>query len=158
MYDAHLINLLTLEKVSFQFLPELSVEPESQFHAIASMGRNTPHYHFTGAEDTIKFTLNWVAYHHTDPDQNDRTYVIKQCKTLEAWSKNNGDHAAPPVVKLVWGDIFQDSEFIVVSAKYTLKTFSKPHNLKPIVATQDVVLKRVSDENLTTSKIRSWQY
>ena len=79
------------EKVSFQ--------GESTWAVINSMGRNTPMYHFTGAESIIQLNISWYCDDPANPAD-----VIAKCKLLEAWSKGNGYISAPPILKLNWGD------------------------------------------------------
>ena len=151
------------EKVSFQ--------GESTWAVINSMGRNTPMYHFTGAESIIQLNISWYCDDPANPED-----VIAKCKLLEAWSKGNGYISAPPILKLNWGDseLFKDELFILTAATYELsnwrgsvkqydrktKELVLPKgyvdtNLLPAMATQELIFRRVSATNLTHGDIIS---
>ena len=151
------------EKVSFQ--------GESTWAVINSMGRNTPMYHFTGAESIIQLNISWYCDDPANPAD-----VIAKCKLLEAWSKGNGYISAPPILKLNWGDseLFKDELFILTAATYELSNWrgtAKQYdrktkelvlpkgyvdtNLLPAMATQELIFRRVSATNLTHGDIIS---
>lgn len=151
------------EKVSFQ--------GESTWAVINSMGRNTPMYHFTGAESIIQLNISWYCDDPANPAD-----VIAKCKLLEAWSKGNGYISAPPILKLNWGDseLFKDELFILTAATYELsnwrgsvKQYDRKTNelvlpkgyvdtnLLPAMATQELIFRRVSATNLTHDDIIS---
>ena len=151
------------EKVSFQ--------GESTWAVINSMGRNTPMYHFTGAETVIQMNISWFCDDPANPAD-----VIAKCKLLEAWSKGNGYISAPPILRLNWGDseLFKDELFILTAATYELSNWrgSVKHydkdtkqlalrkgyletNLLPAMATQELIFRRVSAHNLTHNDIIS---
>lgn len=151
------------EKVSFQ--------GESTWAVINSMGRNTPMYHFTGAESIIQLNISWYCDDPANPAD-----VLAKCKLLEAWSKGNGYISAPPILKLNWGDseLFKDELFILTAATYELsnwrgsvkqydrktKKLVLPKgyvdtNLLPAMATQELIFRRVSTTNLTHGDIIS---
>jgi hypothetical protein len=127
---------------------------ESSWASIKSMGRNTPMYHYTGAEDIIQINISWYCDDPNNPEE-----VINKCRLLEAWTKSNGYIQAPPVLFIQWGnsDMFKDQEFILTSATYTLSNFNNAFYTKdglvdgkllPSVATQELIFKRVSSTNL----------
>ena len=151
------------EKVSFQ--------GESTWAVINSMGRNTPMYHFTGAESIIQLNISWYCDDPANPAD-----VLAKCKLLEAWSKGNGYISAPPILKLNWGDseLFKDELFILTAATYELSNWrgtAKQYdrktkelvlpkgyvdtNLLPAMATQELIFRRVSTTNLTHGDIIS---
>ena len=151
------------EKVSFQ--------GESTWAVINSMGRNTPMYHFTGAESIIQMNISWFCDDPANPAD-----VLAKCKLLEAWSKGNGYISAPPILKLNWGDseLFKDELFILTAATYELSNWrgtAKQYdrktkelvlptgyvdtNLLPAMATQELIFRRVSATNLTHNDIIS---
>lgn len=147
--------------IKLPFIPkELKYSPTSHFAVIKPMGRNTPLYHFTGAEDKLDFEIDWYSFN------DDRMDVITNCRILEALSKGDGYEGKPHRVILQWGDndkLFKDHTFIVVSAPYVLTQFSKGHinadkvlvrtSMMPVQARQTVTLARVADDNLTHLEI-----
>lgn len=158
--------------IELQTYPEkVSFQGESTWAVINSMGRNTPMYHFTGAESVIQMNISWFCDDPANPAD-----VIAKCKLLEAWSKGNGYISAPPILKLNWGDseLFKDELFILTAATYELsnwrgsakqydpktKQLANPTgyvdtNLLPATATQELIFRRVSATNLTHQDIVS---
>lgn len=138
----------------------LEFQGETSWAAIKSMGRNTPMYHFTGAEDVIQFNISWFC---DDPEHLDE--VVNKCRFLEAWTKANGYQASPPVIQIQWGnsEIFKDHFYILTSATYTLENFNDfirvgqrkgaDGQLLPSTATQELIFKRVSATNLSWNDI-----
>lgn len=133
---------------------------ETTWATIKSMGRNTPMYHYTGSEDIIQFNISWYC---DDPDNP--AEVITKCRLLESWTKSNGYQAAPPLLKIQWGNstMFRDQLYILTSATYTVKDFrnaartrvkgsviiQEDLDLYPASATQELIFKRVSDHSLS---------
>lgn len=143
----------------------LEFKGETSWAAIKSMGRNTPMYHFTGAEDVVQFNISWFC---DDPNHLDE--VVNKCRFLEAWTKANGYQASPPVIQIQWGnsEIFKDHYYILTSATYTLENFNDyirvngnerkdlkaaDGRLLPSSATQELIFKRVSATNLSWNDI-----
>ena len=140
--------------------PSIDFRGETTWATIKSMGRNTPMYHFTGAEDIIQFNVSWYCNDPENPEE-----VINKCRLLEAWTKANGYQSAPPIVKIEWGDsgIFDNHYYILTSATYTLKNFQNGYRIRvpgkpatfgngrllPAAATQELIFKRVSAYNLS---------
>lgn len=139
-----IVDLKTLNSLILQNIPpEVSVEPNSNWVALSSLGRNLPGYQFTGAEDTIKFDITWYC------DDESREDVIRKCKWLEALSKPDGYDREPPLVQFIFGDLFRDSKFIVVDAPYKIGLFDRNYGLLPHYATQSLTLKKWASKNPT---------
>lgn len=149
--DIFLIDTFSGESLRLPFIPkELKYNPESNFKAIASMGRNNPLYHFTGAEDSLEFEIDWFA------EKEDRSDVIKRCKWVEALSKNDGYNNPPPAVILHWNTVmFSDSLWLVTAAPYKMTDFQAHKKMLPQQAYQQVTLKRITEANMTGSQILS---
>lgn len=144
----YILDLVTLKRLYFQGLPmEIEVSGESNWATLATMNRNNPFYHFTNSEDILKFTLSWFA---NVEEQDD---VLRKCKWLRALSKADGDNKRPHHIQLSFGSLFKAGEFIVAEANYTLKLFHRDLGMLPRLATQEVVLKRVTEKNLTYSDL-----
>ena len=99
---------------------ELSVNPQSYWVSVKSMGRNNPFMMYTGGEDTISFDISWYV-----SDPNNREEVIAKCKLLESWTKANGYLYAPPTLNILWGTsgLFDNDTFILESAPLVLTHF-----------------------------------
>ena len=161
--------------LAFQTVPkEIDFQNESTWAVINSMGRNTPMYHFTGAETQIQMNISWYCDDKTNPQE-----VVTKCRLLEAWSKANGYMAGPPVLRLQWGrsDLFSDQLFILTAATYKLanwradaKVWDKKAKklispagyedpaMYPATATQELIFRRVSGHNLSYDDIvpKAW--
>lgn len=147
-YQPCIVDLATLDKLYLQTIPrEIRVNPDSNWVAIASMGRNNPLYHFTGSEDTIEFEISWYS------DYYNRKDVLTKCKWLEALSKADGYNKPPSAIKFIYGDLFKNSKFIVAKAPYTLSLFNREFQMMPLLAVQQITLKRITTTNLTRNEI-----
>lgn len=169
--NANNILIFNISTDKYQFIvlqnrpTSVEFKGETSWVSIKSMGRNTPMYHYTGAEDILQFNVSWYA--NDDKHAND---VITKCRLLESWSKADGYKAAPPILRILWGNsgIFSNQTYILTSATYTLKNFNdksriidkdpkilkiRDYHLYPRIATQELVFKRVSAKNLEYSDI-----
>lgn len=170
--DIILYNMMVspVQFLVLQTVPkEIEFQGESTWAVINSMGRNTPMYHFTGAETLIQMNVSWFCDDKSNPQE-----VISKCRLLEAWTKANGYISGPPVLKIQWGrsDLFTDSLFILTSATYKLsnwradskvwdrksKSYKRPNGyvdpaMYPSTATQELIFRRVSGHNLTYEDI-----
>lgn len=175
------ISSTPMQYIQLQSVPtQIEHQGESAWAIINSMGRNTPMYHFTGAESIIQFNISWFCNDPTNPQE-----VVTKCRLLEAWTKANGYLASPPILRIGWGssDLFKDQNFILTSATYVLKdwrataklfdrdkgqwvqavgpntgkTYTQP-GMYPASATQELVFRRVSATNLTYEDIVSTEW
>ena len=174
MVGSNKVIIYNLSSTPYQYI-ELQLRPQSldfkgetTWASIKSMGRNTPMYHYTGAEDTLQFNTSWFRVDSNNPDE-----VVNKCRLLEAWSKADGYKSAPPVLMIQWGDdeadsLFKDHLYILISATYTLsnfcsiahtnhlgKTIYSDGKLYPNSATQELIFKRVSGSNISYGDIIS---
>lgn len=146
----YIINLDTNERIHLQTVPkEIRIGGDSNFKAIASMGRNNPFYHYTGAEDSIEFTISWYA------NEDDRKDVIRNCKWLQSWTRADGDNSGPPDIRLFFGQLFRDGLFKLTSANYEMSLFDRPHNMLPTLAMQHLTFKRITQVNSEHGDIKN---
>lgn len=152
-------DYLTLSSVP----KELDYNPNSSFVGIASIGRNNPHYQYTGSEDTLEFSIDWYS------DHLNRTDVIANCRWVEALTKADGYNKNPPRVKLQWGDLgflFGDDTWLLTAAPYKLSNFQSAYRdpssgdivkigSLPQQAYQNITLKRITNNNRTHLKIKN---
>lgn len=140
-YDTLRLNTVPLE---------LSYDPDPQWATIASIGRNAPFYHYSGSEDTLSFQIDWFS------KEDHRRDVIYACRWLESLSKANSYKEDPHRLMLMWGkdnELFLKSLWIVHKASYKLSQFQKHRAMLPQQAYQEVVLKRVLEENSNTNDV-----
>lgn len=121
---------------------ELNVRPESNWAIIPTIGRNNPFYMYTGGEDTLEFTLDWYATDSTNPNQ-----VIDACRWVESLQKADRYIDGPPRVKLIYGELYKYTTWIVKSAPYKLSLFSREKGMLPRQAYQEITLCRVTENN-----------
>lgn len=133
------------DRLKFQFVPyEMNANDVSYNAIIKSPGRNAPHVHYTGAEDNLEFTMDYYA------DDSDLESVIKRCKQLKSWSRNDAYDKPPPRIRLVWGpDMWVDSEWQVIKAPYKMTQFNRPSGMRPVQAYQEITLIKIVDYNET---------
>jgi len=149
------------------FIPsELEFQVPSQLKDLGIIGRNYPVYHYTGSEETLTIKLSWYDF------GNDSDSVVAKCRKLEALSKADGYNRPPRLIYINWGDqhwrvkegsLLKNHIYVVQSANYTLSQFvlrrqldalnslalqtgAWQNGMYPLVATQDVVLKRVAGQ------------
>ena len=124
------------------------------------MGRNNPHYHFTGGEDKLQFQISWYAL------ETDREDAIKKAQTLRAWSRADGYKNRPPEIKFWLGDLYKDDSWILKSADYSTKLLMTPNygtkeinpdKVCPVHIIQDIVLLKVTKNNQKTSQLKSYK-
>lgn len=147
----YILDLITRERLFFQNIPtDLKYNPESNWGPVASPGRNNPLYQYTGGEDTLTFTLSWYADVATKDD------VIKSIKWLEALGKNNGYDEKPHPLQCVWGMLYRDAKWIMHSAgPINLSLFDRAVGMLPKMASQEIILKRITTINRTRTDILS---
>lgn len=146
----YLVDLVTLERLVFQSIPtSIKYNPESNFQAVASAGRNNPKYQYIGSEDILSFNLSWYA------EVDAKTDVIQKLKWLESLTKNNGYDEKPHLVQFSFGDMYRDSKWLVTAAPYEISLFDRVDGMFPKLATSELTLKRVTIINRTRTDILS---
>lgn len=143
------INNNEIERLKIQSIPlKLNVDAQANWAVIPTIGRNNPFYQYTGGEDTVNFTIDWYS---TDPLRQD---VIYKCRWVESLSRSDGYKNPPPLVLLIWGDLYKFTTWIVQSAPYELSLFDKEYGVLPRQAYQRVTLKKVVGFNTTINQRR----
>lgn len=146
--NALIVDLENLESLTLQFNPPvLQYQPESDFIAVTSMGRNNPVYYFTGAEDTLEFNISWVSV------SEDRKDVLTKVKWLEARTKNDGYINRVHRVKFLYGLMFTEAIWVITAAPYSLELMHKGYGMMPTLARQTLRLKRITENNSTRRQI-----
>jgi len=146
----YIVDLITLEKQQLQAVPEdMEQSPESTWVAIHSPGRNNPFYHYTGGEDTLKFTLDFYAVGQTQQD------VLLRAKWFQALGRADAYTGQPHPVKIIWGSImFQEAIWICNPGKIRWVRFNGEFSMLPSQAYMDVMFKRVTEKNVDLNYIR----
>lgn len=144
----YILDLITNNSLALQYLPqEIDYTPEAGWAIIKPFGRNNPFYHYTGSEDTLKFTLHWVAA------QSDKQDVMLKSKWLESLTKSDAFKSDPHPVKFIFGDVFKKATWIVYSAPVKFSLFDATNNMFPTLAIQDVELRRITSTNRTRTDV-----
>jgi len=145
----YILDLVTLERLFFQNIPtDLKYSPESNWVAVAMPGRNNAVYQFTGGEDILAFTLSWYS------DETGKTDVIRKVKWLESLTRNDGYDNKPHPVQCIWGNLFRDAKWVLTSAgPINFSNFDREVGMWPKLATQEIILKRITDQNRSRDQI-----
>lgn len=144
-----ILDMVTCEKLFLQTIPlELGMNPETGWNVVMAAGRNTPLYQYTGAEDSLSFTLTWYA------DEENKQDALRKVKWIEALGKNNGYDEKPHHVKFVFGKMFQDAEWIVFAMPYKMSVFDRESGMFPNQIQQEITLKRILTRNRLSNQIR----
>ena len=145
----YFLDMVNCEKLVFQTVPtDLNYDSGPTWNVVATPGRNNPLYQYTGAEDTLVFTLTWYA------DEIGKKDVLTKIKWIESISKNNGYDEKPHRIKFMFGKLFNDTEWIIFSSPAKFSLFDRQTDMLPCLAVQEITLKRVMTINRTTSSIR----
>lgn len=151
-HNLYIIDLDTGESLGLQGLPkEIEYSPETDWAVIKVPGRNAPHYHFTGAEDSLVLEISWYSVDVSVQD------VILRCKWLESMTKADAYSGRPHLARLQWGKLFSKSIWLVTSAPYKLSNFDAQQGYLPRHAVQTVTLKRYLEQNSDIKQIYDFQ-
>jgi hypothetical protein len=149
----YIMDTVTFEVLFLQTIPtEISDGSELSYVALAAAGRNVPLYQYTGAEDSISFTVSWYA--NLDHKQD----VLKKVKWLKAISKNNGYSDPPHPVLFSFGELYKKSKWIIVSTNTRWSMFDREKGMMPCLAYTDLELKRISSLNPTRAEMLDINY
>lgn len=146
----YILDLIDLKRVYLQGLPlEIQVSEETTFATINTHGRNTPFYQPSHGEDTIRFNISWFA------DIEEQSDVLAKCKWISSLSKIDGyNKSGLHPIALSFGKLFKGSKWIVKSATYSLRLYNRELGMMPRLATQELVLARISDTNMDLKTYR----
>lgn len=145
----YFIDMESCETLILQTVPiEMDYDAGQNWNVVASPGRNTPLYQYTGAEDTLSFTISWYA------NEESRQDVWRKIKWLESLSKNDGYDKKPRRVKFMMGELFNDALWIIFSTPVKLSMFNRLQNMMPCLATHEITLKRILTTNRSFNAIR----
>jgi hypothetical protein len=145
----YFLDMVTAEKLILQTVPlQIGYDPGQVWGTVASPGRNNPLYQYTGAEDTITFTISWYA------DELSREDVLRKTKWIESLSKNNGYDEKPHRVKFVMGKLFLEAYWVIISCPVNWSLFNRAEGMLPCLASQEITLKRIMTTNRSQSQIR----
>lgn len=137
------------ERLEIQFVPENITTPRNaNLKSVSIVGRNNDLLQYTGGQETLQMTLNFLA------DDDLREEVIKKVAWLKSLTMKDGNKGVYRNVKLVMGDLFKNEIWAVSSVEPTLSHLDDEHNYLPLRAV--VVVKMILDPktNLLFSDVR----
>jgi len=140
------------EKMEIQFVPENIAQPRTaNLKSVNIVGRNNDLLHYTGGQETMQLTLDFLA------DDERRTEVIDKIRWLKSLTMKDGDNGPFRNVSLIMGDLFKNQVWAVSSVEPTMTHFDGDHNWLPLRAS--VVVKFILDPktNLLFSQVRARQ-
>lgn len=145
----YLIALSSLERLDIQFVPDvLPITRTANIAEIAVVGRNTPQHHYTGGTEGIELKLDFFA------SEENRQDVRKKCNWLRSLCYSDGNKKPPEKVKLVWGDLFRDEEFVVRSVKVEYSLFNREFGFLPQQAYVNIALSFDPNKNVKWKDIK----
>lgn len=129
------LNSSPIEKLEFQFVPdEMHIDRNMKVEGVAIVGKNIPDYQYTGGETRLPLRLD---FHCEDEDRKDVMYKVKW---LESLTYNEGLTKSPPQLKVVYGDMYKNEIWEVLSFYARLSLFDQEYGFLPKQAYVDIVL------------------
>lgn len=145
----YFIGLTTLFRLDIQFVPEnLKLSSSAEFPEITIVGRNTPQYQHTGGREQLTLKLDFHAVESSKED------VLRKINWLKSLRYSNGFGSPPEKVKLVWGDMFQDEEWLVKQVDVEFSLFDKVAGFLPRQAYATVTLLYDPKVNIKWNNLR----
>ena len=145
----YFIAIDSLERLDIQFVPDLDIQRNANIATIQIVGRNLPQYQYTGGDTVLNLQLDFHSL------EENRTDVINKCRWLEHLTANNGLKKKPSKVKLVFGDVFRDEQWIVKQVGYKLNNFHKGYGFLPQQAIVNIQLLLDVESDINWDSIRS---
>lgn len=147
----YFIGLTTLFRLDIQFVPEkLKLTSSAEFPEVTIVGRNTPQYQHTGGREQITLKLDFHAVEEAKDD------VLRKVNWLKSLRYGNGFGSPPEKVKLVWGDMFEDEEWLVKQVDVEFSLFDEGAGFLPRQAYADVTLLFDPKQNVKWTKLRTY--
>ena len=133
------------ERLEFQFIPnELKHSRTANNAKVDIVGRNHPKRHYLGGDDSISFQLNFHA------TENDIDSVKKSVFWLQGLATGKN-------VKLVWGNLYQNTVWVVDSVDTVWQNQDLSRGL-PEIATVDIKLSVNPLKSITAQQISNGNY
>lgn len=138
------------ERVKIQFFPaQLSVDRVANVQDIDIVGRNNPLHHYSGGTTSLPLELDFYA------ERDDLKDVIETIKLIESWTFNDGYDAPIPQIKLLFGDLFQDTDtWTIKRCSYRMTQFVKEAGLLPRQAYMSLELTMDTRKDLRARDVR----
>lgn len=141
------------DRLAIQFVPEqIVMDRRADVADFAIVGRNNPLHQYTGGDEKMTLQLDFVC------DDESRSDVITKCRWLQSLAQNDAGRRPQTLIKLIWGDLFQRSKWVVNSAKVTLTLFDKRYGFLPTQGIVDLSLSLDTKENIPKSDLRDRTY
>lgn len=174
-----------IQSIELQTIPkDLEISSEGTWAVINSSGRNLPMYHYTGSETTLQFNISWYANDPKNPqDVLAKCRLLERWSKADGYEKAPPLLQIDWGTGGIFGNFNAETGenmkgpkyyFILQSASYKLSGWQTdarildPHSnqlipkpgytkrgLKPCLATQELIFKRVSARSITYSDIIS---
>lgn len=141
------------ERLEIQFVPEeITMNRTANVVDFAVVGRNNPLHQYSGGDEKMNFKLDFYS------DTANRSDVITKTRWLESLAQNDAGNRPQTLVKLVWGDLFKRSKWVVNSVKVTLSMFDKRYGFLPCQAYVDMQMSLDTKVNIPKSDLRDRRY
>lgn len=142
-------TLPPFDKVSFQFMPEgISKTRSAKIKKINIVGRNNDKHQYTGGEDKLSFTIDFLS------DEENREDVYRKVNFLESLTMNDGSFGPAKNVKLVMGKFFRKEVWLISSVKTAYSNNDDRYDYLPIRATVKIELILDPEKNRRVRDVR----
>lgn len=138
----------TLTRLPVQYTPPtIEYKREGRFDAVAIVGRNEDLRHYSGGSTSLSMSLDFYA-----ANENKKS-AMQAVAFLESLVYSESERP-PSRVKIIFGDLFPNSVWVLVSASVSLSQFEKNSNWLPRYATIQCSFVRDTAIDLTAREIR----
>ena len=146
--EIYILMLASLEQIKAMYVP-ISADGtrQAKYAEVQPAGMNNPQYHYTGGTEDLKLSLSFTA------EDEQRKDVIEKVNKLKALCYSDGKQRPPELVKVVFGDAWKNSQWIVKSVSYKFELFNENHQFNPDMANVILSLSLAPGRNLKKSDI-----
>lgn len=140
-------TLAEFERLDVYYTPtEINQNRESSLATIDVIGRNNPIIQTTGGNTTLAFQIEMIAREENKQD------VIRKASWLQSLTYK-GSNGIYPLVKLVFGELYEKEVWRVKSCNIKYKTFDQNKNYRPTQAMIDITLQLANEKDLQREEV-----
>jgi hypothetical protein len=131
----YIIGITSLKRLGIRFMPagvKLSSLPNT--NDVFVVGRNNPDTQIPSGQDTLYFTLDFIAEEASMDDVRDK------CNWLRSLRYTKGPNEPQERVKIVWGSLFNKEVWVVKNVVINYDHFMRNFNGLPKRAEVEILL------------------
>lgn len=150
-----LIDITTFSILPFQYVPrEIKDERSANYAATNVPGDSNPRLHYVNGDQIITVPLQYTAI---DPGRLSVQLAVRwlQQRTHPDFGSTPRLKGGPHVVKLVWGSLFIEEQWVITNVKTSWKQFNALGGILPQSNRADVELtmRRYTEEYVDQSSV-----